>query len=687
MDTAMNYPQVSHFDNYPLQPERDFLANILDSMDVLVVILDRNGSLIRFNQACERLFGYTTEEIRSNLVTGILPLPGGSLGAIKQILNVIRYSNSTEMHETEWSTKDGQSRTITWSVKSIVGFTGAIEYIFATGTDITNLRTAEKKLQQEQLLLHSLINSIPDLVFYKDTDGVYLGCNFAFEEFSGHFIQGGASRHTDSDFYPSDVAEEFAETDRQVLASKETLRYENQITHSDGREIILETRKSPYYGPDNELIGVIGISRDITKEKKGEDALRKANAEIAQLIASLSSILIVFSPDICVVHWNPSAQKILGISQDEAIGIRLDELKIQWDYSLIAQSIERCLQEGQPQYLDPVRFERTDGNEGYLGINISPIYENENQLSGYILLGGDITERKALENQLAQAQKLRSIGQLAAGIAHEINTPIQYIGDNTSFLKQSLADLTTILAKYDRLLENVRKEGVEGVYAHQIKEIDATKQQIDLDFLRNEIPVAIEQSLDGIQRVTEIVRAMKDFSHPGVVEKVAMDVNKAIENTLTVARNEWKYVADIQTDFTPELPKIFCLPGEINQALLNIIVNAAQAIEEKVRSQPGEKGLITIKTYRKDDWVEILIRDTGLGVPESVRPHIYEPFYTTKEVGKGTGQGLAIAYNIIEIKHGGSLTFKTQLGKGTIFIIRLPINPLENGRRLTPMDA
>jgi PAS domain S-box-containing protein len=422
------------------------------------------------------------------------------------------------------------------------------------------------------------------------------------------------------------------------------------------------------------LLGVIGISRDITKEKKAEKALRKANTEIAQLIASLSSILIVLSPDTRVVQWNPSAQKILGVSQEKAIGHRLDEIGIQWEYDPIAHNIKLCEKDGKPKYLDPLRFKRVNGNDGYLGINISPIYEQNNELSGFILLAGDITERKTLESQLTQAQKLESIGQLAAGIAHEINTPIQYVNDNTDFLKNSMSDLIEVLRQYDILLENARKNEIHN---DQIKSIDKTIEKIDLAYLCEEIPLAIEQSLEGLNRVAEIVRAMKDFSHPGVEKKVSMDVNKAIEKTITVARNEWKYVAEIQTDLAPDLPNIVCLPGEINQALLNIIVNAAQAIEEVIQTRPGEKGTITIKTQRKIDHVEIYVSDTGSGIPDDIGPHIFDPFYTTKDVGKGSGQGLAIAYNIINIKHGGNLSFASKVGVGTTFFIRLPIYPEE----------
>ena len=419
--------------------------------------------------------------------------------------------------------------------------------------------------------------------------------------------------------------------------------------------------------------------QEIEERKRAENALRNANSEISQLIASLSSILIVLSPDLRIVQWNPSAQKILGISMKDAVGTYLHELGIQWDWDPISKNIESCRDDNQPKYLDPIQFSQNGADHGYLGINISPIFENDGKLSGFILLGGDITERKRLENQLTQSQKLKSIGQLAAGIAHEINTPIQYVYNNTTFINDSIGDLLKVLSKYDQLLENARRRKINP---DLIKDIDSTIQQVDLEYIRDEIPSAIEHSLDGIQRVAEIIKAMREFSHPGVVEKVSMDVNQAIKNTLAVTRNEWKYVADIHTDLAPDLPSILCLPGEINQVFLNIIVNAAQAIQEIVQDNPGEKGTITLTTLQDSDCVEIHISDTGLGIPEHIQSRIYEPFYTTKGVGKGSGQGLAISYNVIEIKHGGKLTFNTEVGKGTTFIIRLPINPPKLSRNI-----
>ncbi len=179
-------------------------------------------------------------------------------------------------------------------------------------------------------------------------------------------------------------------------------------------------------------------------------------------------------------------------------------------------------------------------------------------------------------------------------------------------------------------------------------------------------------ALDGVDRVTSIVRAMKEFAHPGTEEKTAIDINNAIESTITIARNEWKYVAEMKTDFDPDLELVLCLAGEFNQAILNMIVNAAHAIADVVNEGSEEKGVITISTSMDGDWAEIRVNDTGSGIPEEIRSRIFDPFFTTKEVGEGSGQGLAIAHNVIVEKHGGTITCETEVGKGTTFIIRLP---------------
>jgi len=289
----------------------------------------------------------------------------------------------------------------------------------------------------------------------------------------------------------------------------------------------------------------------------------------------------------------------------------------------------------------------------------------------------DVTEKKraeetrqAMEVQMRHAQKMESIGQLAAGIAHEINTPTQYIGDNTRFLKDAFKDLINVLESHQRLLPAARQ--------HQITEAllgkaEAQLQQADMDYLTQEIPNAIQQSLEGVDRVTKIVRAMKDFSHPGSDEKTPLDLNHAIDSTLTVCHNEWRYVAEVVTEFDPSLPLVPCLPGEINQTILNLIVNAAHAIGDVVGDGSKGKGSIRVTTRRDGPWVEIRIRDSGTGIPEKARAKVFDPFFTTKGLGKGTGQGLAIAHAVVVEKHGGTITFETETGMGTTFTIRLPL--------------
>jgi signal transduction histidine kinase len=289
---------------------------------------------------------------------------------------------------------------------------------------------------------------------------------------------------------------------------------------------------------------------------------------------------------------------------------------------------------------------------------------------GILLLGANITQRKLMQSQLAQAQKLESIGLLAAGIAHEINTPIQYVGDNMLFLQESFHDLSTLLEHYTALYQMCRNGAPTAAILSQI---ETTVAAIDVAYLTEEIPTAIQQSLEGVERVATIVRAMKEFSHPSTKEKVSVDLNKAIESTITVARNEWKYVAQMVTDLAPDLPLVPCVPGELNQVILNILVNAAHALGDVVSDGAPEKGTITVSTRQGGDGVEIRIADTGPGIPEAIRDKIFDPFFTTKEVGKGTGQGLAIAHTVVVEQHGGQLTFETTEGEGTTFIIRLPL--------------
>ena len=301
-----------------------------------------------------------------------------------------------------------------------------------------------------------------------------------------------------------------------------------------------------------------------------------------------------------------------------------------------------------------------------------PIYQIGEHFNNMIFILKKNNEKLAHTNQqLYQAQKLESVGQLAAGIAHEINTPTQYVGSNIEFLQEAFDDIRELVAKFITLLEAEKKQTVTP---ELISEMEETLQEVEWEYLIEEIPETISQSQDGVKRVTSIVRAMKEFSHPGSKEKEPADLNHIIETTVTVARNEWKYVSNVETDLDPDLPSVPLLTDETGQVILNLLVNAAHAVAAKLGENPeGEKGVISITTSHDDGWAEVRITDSGTGIPEKARGRIFDPFFTTKKVGKGTGQGLAIAHDVITQKHGGTLTFETEMGEGTTFIIRLPV--------------
>lgn len=277
-----------------------------------------------------------------------------------------------------------------------------------------------------------------------------------------------------------------------------------------------------------------------------------------------------------------------------------------------------------------------------------------------------------LERELCQAHKLQAIGMLASGIAHEINTPIQFVSDNTRFLSETVLDILNLLDAYRQLRAECE---VGNMATESVAKIAGMEKDIDLDFVEKEVPAAIAQSLEGLGQAADIARAMKDFSRMVYEDdKTDTDINKAIQTTITVSRNEWKHVAEVKTEFDPCLPLVPCFPGDIKQVLINLIVNAAHAIGDVTNLGEHEKGLLTVSTRYDGDAVLIFVTDTGPGIPKAIRDRVFQPFFTTKKGGKGSGLGLSIARSIVVDKHGGSLTFLTQEGVGTTFAIRLPLN-------------
>lgn len=284
-------------------------------------------------------------------------------------------------------------------------------------------------------------------------------------------------------------------------------------------------------------------------------------------------------------------------------------------------------------------------------------------------------ERQASEVQSSLSQKLESVGRLASGVAHEINTPMQFITDNTQFLKRAVTSLTEVLVAYRAVNEAIasgNKPDESLAAAH------AAEEASELEYLLGEIPTTFEETMGGLQRVTHIIKSLKEFSHPNTTAKHPADLNKAINTTIAVSRHEWKYVAEVATELDPDLPMIPLCIDEMNQVILNLIVNASHAISDALKQRGESKGVITLRTKQEENNILIEVKDSGTGIPESAQCHIFEPFFTTKGVGKGTGQGLAIIRTIVVKNHGGTISFTTKPGVGTTFHIRLPMPSPDN---------
>jgi len=540
-----------------------------------------------------------------------------------------------------------------------------------TVQDITERKRVERALRESRQKLDAMLGSITDHMSMIDRDLTIIWANKTAKRLFGNDIVGrkcyevyhGGKEPCESS--PCLALKAFRdgaihEHDTQVVDKDGNVRY----FHCTASVALRDEAGQP--------TAVMEVSRDITEQKRAEDALRRAHRETEQLLSAVPSILIGVDISGTITRWNEAAERTFGIPAHDAVGCHFGQCGIQWDWVDVLGRIEAWQAAGRSQQLrfDDVKFVRPDGKEGLLGITVNAVLNGAGKREGFLVFAADITERRALESQLNQAQKLESIGQLAAGIAHEINTPTQYVGDNIRFLKDSFNDLLGIVQAYERLLKAAEQGSINP---ELVAEMETAAADADVEYLAEEIPKAIGQSLEGVDRVASIVRAMKEFSYPGGKAKTAVDINRAIENTVTVARNEWKYVAEMHTDFDESLPPVPCLPGEFNQVILNMIINAAHAIADVVGDGSNGKGRITIGTRRDDGWAEVRISDTGIGIPEAIRDRIFDPFFTTKDVGKGTGQGLSIARSVIVDKHGGTITFESETGKGTTFIVRLPL--------------
>jgi PAS domain S-box-containing protein len=630
------------------------IQKIVNTSTDLLAYLDADRIYRYVNDRHIQFWGKSREEIIGKSIADLL----GDEVYTRQVKPKLDKCFAGEtVHDQAWFTSVDQGQ----RCMDVSYFTrkehGEVVGVMLQGRDITENRRIEEALLESERRYKSLSTDLPVLVctFLPDSTLTYVNTAYA------NFFQKTPEELIGKpwlEFLPKEERKNVRK--RYMSLTPDNPQQTNEYLNLDqGGETWQEWMDKAFFDDNGAIVSFQAVGIDVTHRKQAEEQVLESESTLRDILNALQAAILIIDPrTMTVVDVNGFGEQLFGEPKETLLGRRCQ--KLPW-VSGCGQAVTDCPLLQRAVLAQEFHIQRPDGK-------ITPVSKTviTSKLNGSphlyeILL--DLTRQKDMERQLTHAQKMESIGQLAAGVAHELNTPIQYVGDNIYFLQQAFANVQNLLQTVGRILESCPAE------AH--KAFQEAKNDAKMNFLTDQIPRAIEQSLDGASRVGSIVKAMKKFSHPGNEEQKLTDINAAIENTVIVTRNEWKYHADIKLELSPNLPTIPCYPGELNMALLNIVVNAAHAIGEKV-GETEEKGLITIHSSHNDEFVEISIEDTGTGIPAIHQKRIFDPFFTTKEVGKGTGQGLATAYDVIVNKHGGDIQFHTQEAVGTTFVIRLP---------------
>ena len=644
-----------------VQNQLCFVNAMMNAMPSPIFYKDIHGAFLGCNTAFHEFIGRPATEIIGKSIYDIAPRDLAD--ELHQYDQELLRKPGKQTYEIKFTHADKSVSDVIVNKASYQDATGQMAGNVGVILDITERKSMEQRLVESEARLKTIWDSIQIGVMVIDRDSrEILDVNPEAAALIGLPRQEIVGRVCHDFICPNKMGQ------CPVIDLGATIeKTERVLVNTDGIKIpVLKTATPSTLNGRSVLIESL---LEITNLKKTERKLHNAHKEMVDLVSSITSIFIGLSPAMSIVQWNREAEKVFRMPAEQVLNISLWDAAIPWDRAIVKKAVEECAMSRLPVDLEKLVIHRPDGKNGFLGLRMTATESEPDKPTGILIMGADITERTILESQLTQAQKLESIGQLAAGIAHEINTPIQYVGDNVRFLKDAFETFLEIIRLYEQIISSNQSCACS---AAMIQEACQHIQASDFSYFAEEVPKAVEQTLEGVTRIGKIVRSMKEFSHPGADEKTTVDINKALESTISVSKNEWKYVADMETEFDPTLPLVPCFPGELNQVFLNMIINAAHAIEAALKASIADKGCIRISTHNGGDVVEIRISDTGGGIPEAIRHRIFDPFFTTKDVGKGTGQGLAISHRIVTEKHRGAIRLETEMGKGTTFIICIP---------------
>ncbi len=643
-----------------LQSSEKSYRDLVEGANNLILRINGQGRITFANSFARAFLAGRDGEIRGRTLMSYFAVSaeGEGLDAVVEVIG-----GEGRQNEIPVRMADGREGYVSWTVKLIMD-QGRPAELLCIGNDATRIHKANQAQKESEERFRGLAKASPVAIIITDIAGNLLYANEKMHEMTKASAVQLAGQGWLNNVYREDRKLVWKHWLERVGPA--TDKVELRLLSGNGSFIWVLWQVVEMGNTRGKAAGNIHTFTDITGIKEAQLAMSRLTAAIDQA----AEMIVMTGLDGLMTYVNPAFEAVSGFSRHEAVGRPPSILASGEQRAEFFDDMWQTITGGEV-WKGRIVNRRKNGERYTLESSIGPIRNQSGELIGFVGVGRDITQQLVVESQLRQSQKLESIGELAAGIAHEINTPTQYVTSNLQFLSDSCETYTQTIGRCRELVRFVEEHPDLFPDESFRERAGSVLDEEEMAYLAEDVPNALKESEAGLKRIAEIVRSIKQLAHPGELAKAFHDLNEIVRNAITVSTNEWKYVADMAFEPDDSLAPVFCLKGEVGQVVLNLIVNAAHAIESKLQGSDGQ-GTISIHTRSEGDFAVLEVSDTGTGMSAEVAAKAFDPFFTTKEVGKGTGQGLAISHNVVVGMHGGRIEIETVEGEGTTFTVRLP---------------
>jgi PAS domain S-box-containing protein len=652
---------------HDLQQSEKSYRDLVEGANNLILRINEAGEITFANSFARTFLAGRDGELLGHTLMSFFDVPfeGRGLDAVVDVIG-----GEGRQNEIPVRMADGRVGYVSWTVKLVMD-QGRPAELLCIGNDATRIHKANTAQKESEERFRGLAKASPVAIIITDIAGNLLYANEKMHELT---------RATAVQLAGQGWLNSVHREDRKLVwkhwlerVGPATDKVELRLMSGNGEFVWVLWQVVEMGNARGDAAGNIHTFTDITEIKEAQLAMSRLTAAIDQA----AEMVVMTDLKGVMTYVNPAFEAVSGYSRAEALGKTTGILSGGEHADEFFNNMWETITSGKV-WKGRIVNRRKNGERYTLESSIGPIRNHAGELIGFVGVGRDISQQLVVESQLRQSQKLESIGELAAGIAHEINTPTQYVTSNLQFLSDSCKTYGKTVERCRELVRFVAEHPDLFPDAGFRERAASAVDEEEVTYLAEDVPAALDESEAGLKRIAEIVRSIKQLAHPGELAKAFHDLNEIVRHAITVSTNEWKYVADMK--FLPDdsLAPVLCLKGEVGQVVLNLIVNAAHAIESRLKGGDGQ-GTITIRTRSEGEFAVLEVTDTGTGMSREVAAKAFDPFFTTKEVGKGTGQGLAIAHNVVAGMHGGRIEIDTVEGEGTTFTVRLPFEEPQAG--------